>query len=361
MADYLNRMPIYLQMLIWAGIAMILSIIIRSVLFGILKTTNQKVNSFTIQSFIKLMRGPVFWFIATVLLSIFWEARHQEHPENDVLLIATKMANTLLYVFTAMLFIRLTYVVSDTIQHRFNIDNENNLTERKILTQLQYIRKVVVIAIVVLAIAFILLQFDTVKSLGTGILTASGVTGIIVGLAAQKSIANLLAGFQIAFTQPIRIDDALIINGEFGKVEEITLTYVTLKLWDERRMIVPLQHFINNPFQNWTRSSSELLGTVMLYTDFTIPIEALRAELDRFLPTQELWDKRAKGLQVTDLSERAMTIRVLVSSTDSGSTFALRCAVREHLITFIQQNYPASLPRTRVELPPDNNGVAAVA
>ncbi|PHI19038.1 mechanosensitive ion channel protein MscS [Lewinellaceae bacterium SD302] len=354
--DYINSTPLYVRTLILAGLAMLLAIVIRIVIFGILRATNRRVDSFTIDTIVKRMSGPVFWFVATAMISIFWGGLHREFPDHVGLWVATRVANTLLYVFAALVLIRLTDVISDTIRHRFNVDNKNNLSERKILTQLQYIRKIVIIAIVIVSVAFILLQFDTVKNLGTGLLTASGVTGIIIGLAAQKSIANLLAGFQIAFTQPIRLDDALLINGEFGRVEEITLTYVTLKLWDERRMVVPLQYFIDNPFQNWTRSSSQLVGTVLLYTDFSVPLEELRAELDRFLPTQELWDERVKNLQVTDLSDRVMTVRVLVSSIDSGSTFTLRCIVREHLITFIQQNYPESLPRTRVDLPVEGNG-----
>ncbi|MEL6141484.1 MAG: mechanosensitive ion channel domain-containing protein [Bacteroidota bacterium] len=158
----------------------------------------------------------------------------------------------------------------------------------------------------------------------------------------------MLAGFQIAFTQPIRLDDALLVEGEFGRVEEITLTYVSLKLWDERRMVVPLQYFIDKPFQNWTRSSSELLGTIFFYVDYTFPIQALRDELERFLPTQELWDGRVKNVLVTDLKDNTMQLRVLISAVDSGSTFGLRCAVREHLIGFIQHNYPDSLPKVRL-------------
>lgn len=349
--SFIAEYPLYLQLLATASIAMALAAITRAIFFGVLKATNKQVDSYIIESIVKKMSGPTFWLLAAIITSILWDGLAGSEEPAGLLLVAVRIVKTLLYVFAALVLIRGIHVITDVVQHRFNIDNKNNLTERKILTQLQYIRKIAIIAIVIIALSFILLQFDTVRSLGTGLLTASGVTGIIIGLAAQKSIANLLAGFQIAFTQPIRLDDALIINGEFGRVEEITLTYVTLKLWDERRMVVPLQYFIDNPFQNWTRSSSQLVGTVMLYTDFTVPINELRAELDRFLPTQELWDERVKNIQVTDLNERVMTIRVLVSSIDSGATFTLRCSVREHLITFIQQNYPESLPKTRVVLP----------
>lgn len=346
--------PLIVRLIALTGIAMVLAVIIRLVLFGILRATNKRIDSFTLNAAIKRMAGPAFWFTASALTTIFWAGLANTMEENYLLELAVKLVRTVMYIFGALVLIRATDVATSTVRHRFNVDNKNNLAERKILTQLQYIKKIAIIAVVIVTIAFILLQFDTVRNLGAGLLTASGVTGIIIGLAAQKSIANLLAGFQIAFTQPIRLDDALVINGEFGRVEEITLTYVTLKLWDERRLVVPLQYFIDNPFQNWTRSSSQLVGTVLMYTDYSVPLEALREELDRYLPTQELWDERVKSVQVTDLNERVMTVRVLVSSIDSGSTFTLRCAVREHLITFLQKNYPESLPKTRVVLPEAN-------
>ncbi len=192
------------------------------------------------------------------------------------------------------------------------------------------------------------MQFPQMRVLGSTVLASAGVSGIIIGLAAQKSIANLLAGFQIAFTQPIKIDDALIVNGEYGWVEEITLTYVTMRLWDQRRQIVPLQKFIDDTFQNWTRSNTELIGAVMLYVDYTLPVHELRAEVERFLPTQELWDQRVGNALVTDNSERTMTVRVLVSAKNAGDTFTLRCATREHCIRWIQENYRECLPQSRV-------------
>jgi small-conductance mechanosensitive channel len=243
-------------------------------------------------------------------------------------------------------------VAADTIRHRFETgDQLDNLTERKILTQLEYLQRIAIVVIGVVAIAFILLQFEGVRSLGQGILASAGITGIIVGLAAQKSIGNLLAGFQIAFTQPIRVDDKLIINGEFGVVEEITLTYVVLKLWDERRLIVPLQYFLDTPFQNWTHTSSNLVGTILLYVDYSFPVDALRQELDRYLETREDWDGKVKSVQLTDITDKVMQVRVLASGKDSGATFGLRCAVREHLMGFIQREHPGSLPKVRTDSP----------
>ncbi len=174
--------------------------------------------------------------------------------------------------------------------------------------------------------------------------------GIIIGFAAQRSLGNLLAGFQIAFTQPIRLDDAVLVEGEFGNIEEITLTYVVVRIWDERRLVLPINYFIEKPFQNWTRKTSELLGVVMLYTDYTIPVESLRLELTRLLQSSSLWDGKVNGIQVTDATSTTIQLRALMSARNSGEAFDLRCYVRENLIRYIKENYPESLPKTRAEI-----------
>jgi small-conductance mechanosensitive channel len=286
------------------------------------------------------------------ITTILWAGIPDDENAPFYLVPAVRIARTLLYIFGALVLVRTVDVAADTIRHRFETgDQLDNLTERKILTQLEYLQRIAIVVIGVVAIAFILLQFEGVRSLGQGILASAGITGIIVGLAAQKSIGNLLAGFQIAFTQPIRVDDKLIINGEFGVVEEITLTYVVLKLWDERRLIVPLQYFLDTPFQNWTHTSSNLVGTILLYVDYSFPVDALRQELDRYLETREDWDGKVNSVQLTDITDKVMQVRVLASGKDSGATFGLRCAVREHLMGFIQREHPGSLPKVRTDSP----------
>jgi len=174
------------------------------------------------------------------------------------------------------------------------------------------------------------------------------VGGIIIGFAAQKSLSNLLAGFQIAFTQPLRIDDVLVVEGEWGRVEEITLTYVVLNIWDQRRLILPINYFIEKPFQNWTRNTADILGTVFLYLDYTVPLEPLRKEFTRLLENNPLWDKRVSVMQITNASEKTIEVRALMSASSSGNAFDLRCDVREGLIKFVQANYPDSLPLVRI-------------
>jgi small-conductance mechanosensitive channel len=239
-------------------------------------------------------------------------------------------------------------VLEDFVYYKYDFNKANNLKERKIRTQLQFIRKLAIVLIILITLALILLSFENVRKLGAGLLTGVGIGGIIIGFAAQKSLGNLLAGFQIAFTQPIRIDDGLVVEGEWGRVEDITLTYVVLNIWDQRRLILPINYFIEKPFQNWTRTTSELLGTVFLYVDYTVPTDALRAELNRLLNATDLWDKRVGIVQVTDAKEQVIELRVLVSATNSSQAFDLRCYVRENLIQYLQQNFPDSLPKTRV-------------
>ncbi|TGE25029.1 mechanosensitive ion channel [Hymenobacter aquaticus] len=246
--------------------------------------------------------------------------------------------------------IRTLDVLQDLVQRRYQLNSDNNLRVRKLFTQLQFIKKLAMSLIAFVAVGLVLMSFETVRRLGTGLLTSAGIASVIVGFAAQRSISNLLAGFQIAFTQPIRIDDVLVVEGEWGRVEEITFTYVVLSIWDERRLVLPLNYFIEKPFQNWTRTSARLTGAVYLQTDYSVPVEAVRTELRRILAAHPLWDQRVAVLHVTDAKERTLELRALVSAADAGSVWELRCAVREQLITFLQREYPGSLPQARVQL-----------
>jgi small-conductance mechanosensitive channel len=201
-------------------------------------------------------------------------------------------------------------------------------------------------------LATALMTFEKVRQLGTTLLASAGIAGIIIGIAAQRSIAALIAGVQMALTQPIRVDDVVIVENEWGRIEEITLTYVVVRIWDLRRLIVPTTYFLEKPFQNWTRVSTDLLGTVFLYVDYTVPVEEVRAELKRLAENSELWDGQVCVLQVTDTTEHAMQLRVLVSASDASNAWTLRCEVREKLVEFIQKNYPRSLPRLRADVQP---------
>ena len=355
--ELINSTPVIIRMAIRMGVALLIASLIALILYGILRRTGRRTASYTLEAIAKETRSAFFWFLSFALTVIFWQQLEASVFPDAVdspwyLHWGIRLARTVLYIFGAMLLIRIVNVAADTVRHRYSIDATNNIQERKILTQLQYIQRIIGIVIFIITAAFILLQFEAVRSIGTGLLTSAGVGGIIIGFAAQKSIANLLAGFQIAFTQPIRIDDALMVEGEFGRVEEITLTYVTLKIWDQRRLIVPLNKFIDDTFQNWTRTSTQLIGTVFMYVDYTFPVDKLREEAKRFVEAQELWDKQVFGVAVTDNNAEVMTIRIVATGADSGQTFNLRCAIREHLIAWIQTNYADHLPKTRIEMIP---------
>jgi small-conductance mechanosensitive channel len=233
-------------------------------------------------------------------------------------------------------------------QHR--IDVSDNLHARAVHTQVMVLRKAAITIIVVFTVASMLMVFDSVRQFGASILASAGIAGIIIGFAAQQSIATLLAGFQIAMTQPIRVDDVVIVENEWGRIEDITLTYVVVRIWDLRRLVLPITYFIEKPFQNWTRTESNILGTVFLQVDYTVPLEALRVELTRILDASPRWDRRVNGLQVTEARERTLEIRALMSAADASLAWDLRCEVREKLVDFLQRNYPGSLPKLRGSL-----------
>jgi small-conductance mechanosensitive channel len=233
-------------------------------------------------------------------------------------------------------------------QHRMDVSD--NLQARSIYTQVVVLQKVAMTTIGIFTLASMLMVFDSVRQFGASILASAGIAGIVVGFAAQRSIATLLAGFQIALTQPIRLDDVVIVENEWGRIEDITLTYVVVRVWDLRRLVVPITYFIEQPFQNWTRSSADILGTVFLYVDYTVPLDALRTELTRVLAASRYWDGKVNVLQVTDAKEHTLELRALASAADASLAWDLRCEIREKLIAFVQKNYPGSLPRLRALL-----------
>jgi small-conductance mechanosensitive channel len=230
-----------------------------------------------------------------------------------------------------------------------DVSDRDNLKARQIYTQVSILKRTLHVVITVFTLAAGLMFFEPVRNLGTSVMASAGVVGIIVGFAAQRTIANLFAGFQLALTQPIRIDDVVIVEHEWGRIEEITLTYVVVRIWDLRRLIVPLSYFIERPFQNWTRAQADILATVFLYVDYTVPVDAVRQELNRILGQSKHWDGKVCVLQVTNATEHALELRALSSAIDSGTAWELRCEIREKLILFVQRNYPNSLPRQRIE------------
>jgi small-conductance mechanosensitive channel len=245
--------------------------------------------------------------------------------------------------------VRFVRAIEHTIIERNPADTIDNLQARRIQTQTRVLARSVMVLLVLLGTGTALSTLPILREIGTSLLASAGVAGLVVGFAAKPVLGNLLAGMQIALTQPIRLQDVVIVQNEWGQIEEITGTYVVVRLWDQRRMVVPLQWFIENPFQNWTRTTSEILGTVLIWVDYRTPVEALRIEAERLCRDAPEWDGRLCLTQVVEASERAMQLRILVSARDSGQAWDLRCRLREGLIAFIQRDYPHCLPLLRAE------------
>ncbi len=254
----------------------------------------------------------------------------------------------------AWLLIVLIDVFEDAASEKYKIGVRDDLRARKIQTQIHVLRRTAIVVVSVVAFSVMLMTFPSIRQFGVSLFASAGVAGLVIGMAARPTLSSLLAGLQIALTEPIRLEDVVIVEGEWGWIEEIATTYVVVRIWDLRRLVVPLSYFIEHPFQNWTRVTADLLGTVFVYTDYTVPVEEVRQELQRILKTTDLWDGKVCGLQVTNTSEHTMELRALMSAADSPKAWDLRCYVREKLVTFLQQKYPQSLPKTRVEMESEN-------
>jgi small-conductance mechanosensitive channel len=262
----------------------------------------------------------------------------------------------LLIAAATWLALRMTAAIVEAVAVRYPSNAEDNLAARRIQTQTRVLTGMLASIIVLIGISFAFLTFPGVRNIGASLLASAGIAGLVLGVAAKSILGNLLAGLQLAFSQPIRIDDFVTVEGEFGRIEEIGRTYVVVAIWDQRRLIVPLQQFIEKPFHNWTRVTGDILGTVILWVDYGMPLEPLRDELRRICEAAPEWDKRVCVLQVTDASAEAMQLRALVSSASASRNWDLRCQVREKLIDFIKREYPACLPRLRAEV--TNHGEA---
>ena len=295
------------------------------------------------------LRRPARWFLVAAALQLVVGLPGTGPPE--VLVPAVRALSAMVWPpVLAWLVLGGVFALEEFFLARFDLSARDNLRARKMHTQVRVFNRILVVVAGILALGAVLMGFETFRRLGTGLLASAGLAGIVVGLAAQKTIGNILAGVQLAFTQPIRLDDVVIVEGEWGRIEEITFTYVVVRIWDLRRLVVPVSYFMEKPFQNWTRVNAELMGTVFLYCDWTVPVDAVRAELERVCKDHALWDGKVCGLQVTNTDARSVELRALVSASDASRLWDLRCAVREALLTWLQRNHPGALPRVRAEL-----------
>ncbi len=295
----------------------------------------------------------IFIFLLLILSKYLLGFLDQPEVWENSILISIK--HGLIIANISWISIEVVSILKTRLLKKYDISSEDNLKSRKLHTQINLLEKVIVFIIIITSIGLILFSIDSIKEIGIGIFASAGVVGIIIGLSAQKIVGALLAGIQIAITQPFRVDDAVVVENEWGWIEEINLTYIVVRIWDKRRLVLPTTYFLEKPFQNWTRTTADIIGSVFIYTDYTVPVEPLRDELTRLLNGCKLWDKNVNVLQVTDSTPKAMEMRILVSAKNSPTAWDLRVFIREKMIEFIQKNYPESLPRTRIKL--ENNEV----
>lgn len=344
--DIWNDQP-WIRLGVTAAIALLLAILVHRLVRALLWRLSE--NHPMAREMLRRARAPMGWLVPLLVLVVALRTR----PEADQLRAAGTIEQVLAIALVAVatwLGVRCIGAAEVFFTRRFPVDAGDNLHARRVLTQARVLGRTATVLLILIGLAACLMMIPGVRQIGTSLLASAGLAGLAVGLAAKPVLSNLIAGLQIAITQPIRLDDVVIIEGEWGRIEEITGTYVVVRIWDERRLVVPLNWFIENPFQNWTRSSAQLIGTVYLWLDYRVPLEPLREEVKRLCQEAPQWDGRVCVLQVTDANERAIQLRVLASSADSNSNWDLRCRVREGLIAFVQQHYPESLPRLRAEV-----------
>lgn len=299
------------------------------------------------KKFIRFFIGCLFLLFLLLYRSIF---DHDDLSDIWISGIVIQIRDILIILASSWILIEFVHILKNKLLSRYDITVENNLRFRKLYTQINLLEKVIVFIIIIITVGLVLISIDSIKEIGMGIFASAGVLGIIVGLSAQKMVGAVLAGIQIAVAQPFRIDDAVVVEGEWGWIEEINLTYVVIRIWDKRRLVLPSTYFLENPFQNWTRTTADILGTVFIYTDYTIPVDVLRKELTRLLKSTDLWDGKVNVIQVTDSKQNYMELRLLVSASSSPKAWDLRVYVREKMIEFIQKHYPESLPKTRINI-----------
>ncbi|MDO9361109.1 MAG: mechanosensitive ion channel [Polaromonas sp.] len=294
-------------------------------------------------------RAPSRLLFPLIALQAVWQGA----PDDFPLIGGIRHINALLLLLAlTWLGLRAIRGVAQGVISRHSVDVEDNLQARRIHTQTRLLARTAMFVVLLAGLALMLMTFPGARQFGASLLASAGVVGLVAGIAARPIFSNLIAGLQIALAQPLRLDDVLIVKGEWGRVEEITGTYVVLKIWDERRLIIPLQWFIENPFENWTRRSASIIGTVFLWVDYRMPMAPLRAEAQRACEASPDWDGRLCKLQVTEAAEGAMQLRLLLTSASSGRNWDLRCSVREALVDFMQREYPQYLPVTRAEFMP---------
>ncbi|MGV8967831.1 MAG: mechanosensitive ion channel family protein [Cellulomonas sp.] len=324
--------------------AVVVAFVLAALISAVVRSAARRSN--LAMDVIRKVRRPMR---AVLVIVSVWIALRLSTDTSDWVVATEHVLLIALIIATAWLIGALAFVVEDAALLRFRMDVPNNQRARRVRTQITVLRRLTVVILTFGAIAGVLMTFPDARAAGAGLFASAGLISIVAGLAAQSSLANVFAGLQLAFTDAIRVDDVVIVEGEWGRIEEITMTYVVVHVWDDRRLIVPSTFFTTTAFQNWTRRDAKLLGTVEFDLDWSVPVEAMRAELTRLLEVSDLWDHRVGVLQVTEATGGFVQVRALASAVDAPTLFDLRCYVREGLVAWVQTIEPQALPRTRIE------------
>lgn len=338
--------------LLWSAIVLAIAIAValcvHFVVFWVLRRLARRKGALLDQSLAKRGVGPSRWIFPLLAVLIVLPGLSLPSKLMSALEHVTGIG---LIAAVAWLVILSSEITSDILAWRYRVDVEDNLLARRIQTQFSMLHRVVVVLVCIVALSIALMTFPAIKHIGMSILASAGLAGLVVGLAMKGTLSNLVAGVQIAFTQPFRLGDAVVIQGDWGWIEEIGTMYVVVRIWDLRRLVLPLSYFLENAFENWTRTSADLLAYVYLNVDYTLRVDELRAEHRRICESTKLWKGQVCVLQVSDATEHTMQIRALMDARNSSDAWDLRCYVREKMIHFLQEKYPESLPRYRAEVP----------
>lgn len=350
MPGWVDDVPSGVWVLVILAVAAVVGIVVERIGFAIGRRAAPRIGGLTPQTLVEQAEPPSRLILPLFVMLLAFPALPLPPEAGATLHQALLM---ILVGAIGWLAVALSHAGRDIIVAHYNITVADNRAARQMVTRVHVVWRIVVSMLVAVTIGVMVMQIPSARSIGVSLFASAGVAGIVIGLAARPLLSNMLAGLQIAMSEPISLDDVVIIEGEWGRIEEINMTYVVVAIWDLRRMIVPLSYFIEKPFENWTRQTANLLGSILLYVDYSVPVEAVRAELKRILDQSTLWDGKVWNLQVSDARERTVELRALVSAADSGKQWDLRCEVREKLIAFLQARYPHALPRLRAEIARD--------
>jgi small-conductance mechanosensitive channel len=333
---------------LWIAVAIGCGLVAHRIIYYILMRWAARRASMTVERIVDHTYRPVAYilpltFIQIALTSIVFR---EAHPTwRDAIF---HIAQVLMIFGIAWMAVALIQLGTDILMARHRLDVTDNLLARQLETRIRILTQITTMVVGLVALAIALMTFPAIRAVGTGLLASAGAAGLVVGIAARPLFENVIAGIQLAFTQPIRLDDVVVVQGYYGRIEEIRSTYVVLNVWDLRRLVIPLSWFIENPFENWTHATANLIGEVHLITDWTLDVDRLRAAVPEMLKGTDLWDGRVQNCQVVDADDRGMDVRVLVSARNSGDLWDLRCLMRERMIAYLREHQPNAFPRMRL-------------